>query len=96
MFLFSLLNYIPRTTKIKDRRGQWNADVEYQVHKLCNHVVLHVYQGLSQAMPLRQSRTNIEIVPQKKTAKGTICPLQNLGGKLRRKHTRRYTVQYKN
>ena len=32
----------------------------------------------------------------KKTAKGTISPFQNLGGKLRRKHTRRDTVQYKN
>ena len=31
----------------------------------------------------------------KKKAKGTICPLQNLGEKLRRKHTRRNTVSTK-
>ena len=29
-------------------------------------------------------------------AKGTICPLQNLGKKLERKHTRRHLVQYRN
>ena len=40
--------------------------------------------GLSQAVPVRQSCTAIEIVP-KKSAKGTICPLQNLGKKLERK-----------
>ena len=32
----------------------------------------------------------------KKTAKGTICPLQNLGKKLERKHTRRDLFQYTN
>ena len=32
----------------------------------------------------------------KKAAKGTICPLQNLGKKLKRKHTRRVLVQYRN
>ena len=32
----------------------------------------------------------------KKTAKATICPLQNLGKKLERKHTRRHLVQYRN
>ena len=32
----------------------------------------------------------------KRTAKGTICPLQNLGKKLKRKHTRRDLVQYRN
>ena len=31
-----------------------------------------------------------------KTAKGTICPLQNLGKKLERKHTRRDLFQYRN
>ena len=31
-------------------------------------------------------------LPLKKTAKGTICALQNLGGKLSRKHRRRVTV----
>ena len=31
-----------------------------------------------------------------KTAKGTICPLQNLGKKLKRKHTRRDLFQYRN
>ena len=34
--------------------------------------------------------------PLKKTAKATICPLQNLGKKLERKHTRRHLVQYRN
>ena len=34
--------------------------------------------------------------PLKKTAKGTICPLQNLGKKLERKHTRRDLFQYRN
>ena len=46
-----------------------------------------IYQGLSQAAPLHQSHTAIEMY-LKKTAKGTICPLQNLGKKLVRKHTR--------
>ena len=32
----------------------------------------------------------------KKTAKGTICPLQNLGKKMERKHAQRDLVQYKN
>ena len=32
----------------------------------------------------------------KKTAKGTICPLQNLGKKLERKHTHRDLFQYRN
>ena len=32
----------------------------------------------------------------KKTAKGTICSLHNLGKKLERKHTRRDLVQYRN
>ena len=54
-----------------------------------------VYQGLSQAAPLRQSHTAIEM-SLKKTAKGTICPLQNLGKKLERKHTRRDLFQYTN
>ena len=29
-------------------------------------------------------------------AKGTICPLQNLGKKVERKHTQRDLVQYRN
>ena len=32
----------------------------------------------------------------KKTVKGTICPLQNLGKKLERKHTRRVLSRYRN
>ena len=32
----------------------------------------------------------------KKTVKGTICPLQNLGEKLERKHTRRVLSRYRN
>ena len=54
-----------------------------------------LYQGLSQAAPLRQSCTAIEI-SLKKTVKGTICPLQNLGKKLERKHTRRVLSRYRN
>ena len=32
----------------------------------------------------------------KKTVKGTICPLQNLGKKIERKQTRRVLSQYRN
>ena len=48
-------------------------------------------QGLSQATPLRQSRTAIGIVPLK-NGQGD---LQNLGKKLKRKHTRRELLQYR-
>ena len=52
-------------------------------------------QGLSQAAPLRQSALQLKL-SLKKMAKGTICPLQNLGKKVERKHTRRDLVQYRN
>ena len=58
--------------------------------------LVHV-QGLSQAAPLRQSHTAIGIVPLKNgQGDNNICPLQNLGKKLERKHTRRDLFQYRN
>ena len=54
------------------------------------------WQGLSQAAPLRQSRTAIGIVPLKNGQGDNNCPLQNLGKKLERKHTRRDLFQYRN
>ena len=55
-------------------------------------------QGLSQAAPLRHcANTALQLkFFLTKTAKGTICPLHNLGKKLERKHTRRDFVQYRN
>ena len=43
------------------------------------------------ANPALQSKLSL-----KKTTEGTICPLQNLGKKLKRKHTRRDLFQYTN
>ena len=53
-----------------------------------NQYLRYSMQSLSQAAPLHQSL--------KKTAKGTICPLQNLERKLERKHTRRDLFQHRN
>ena len=53
------------------------------------------HQGLSQAAPLRQSRTAIGIVPLKNGQGDNLSP-SNLVKKLEKKHTRRDLFQYRN
>ena len=55
-----------------------------------------IMQGLSQAAPLRQSHTATGIVPLRNgQGDNNICPLQILGKKLERKHTRRDLFRYR-
>ena len=73
-------------------KGVRSGNSLIQIFKQLN---TYLYQGLNQAAPLRQCVLQLKL-SLKKTAKGTICPLQNLGKKLERKHTRRDLVQYRN
>ena len=63
------------------------------------YLYLHIYMYLYRvwARPGHCANPALQLkLSLKKTDKGTICPLQNLGKKLERKHTHRDLFQYRN
>ena len=60
-------------------------------------VIKNLYKTRVWARPRHCANPALQLkLSLKKTVKGTICPLQNLGKKLERKHTRRVLSRYRN
>ena len=64
---------------------------------IMNEHILWIVNNRVWARPHHCANPSLQLkLSLKKAAKGTICPLQNFGKKLERKHTRRDLVQYRN
>ena len=57
---------------------------------LCNLTISHIHQGLSQAAPLRQSRTAIGIVPLKNGQGDNLSPSKFREKTRKEAHTKRF------
>ena len=71
--------------------------LERVIHWHLNEIINKKMNVVSLNNLLKKFTYNLQGLSQaKKTVKGTICPLQNLGKKLERKHTRRVLSRYRN